>query len=148
SAENLKRLLDPKSKVDVAFVQSGVVKEGIEGLVSLGNISYQPLMVFYRGKPMDFLSGLAGKKVAVGAEGSGARVVALALLDKNGIKEGGETQLLDLGSEDAAKALLDKKIDAAFVMGESTPMPVLRSLLRSSDVRLFSFKQAAAYARK
>ena len=34
SAENLKRLLDPKSGVDVGFVQGGVVKEGVENLVS------------------------------------------------------------------------------------------------------------------
>jgi TRAP-type uncharacterized transport system substrate-binding protein len=150
SFENLQRLMEPSSHVDVGFVQGGIAKEPPENLVSLGNISYQPLLVFYRGKPLDYLSGLAGKKIAIGKAGSGVRVVALALLAANGIKEGDKTStLLDLGPEEAAKDLMDRKIDAAFLMGESTPMPVLRSLVHSSEVQLFSFsKQASAYSRK
>jgi hypothetical protein len=148
SLENLQRLEDPHSHVDVGFVQGGITNDKMENLVSLGSISYQPLMIFYRGHPIEFLSGLAGKRIAIGPIGSGVHAVALSLLSANGINEKGTTTLLDWESEQASKALLDGQIDAAFLMGESASLPVLRSLLRSSSVRLYSFKQANAYSRK
>jgi hypothetical protein len=148
SIENLQRLSDPKSHVDVGFVQGGVSNGEAENLISLGSVSYQPLMIFYRGKPLDFLSQLAGKKIVIGPVGSGVRAVSLDVLSANGIKEGGATALLDLEAEEASKALLEKRIDAAFIMGESTPTSILRALLRSKEVHLFSFKQANAYSRK
>lgn len=148
SLENLQRLEDPKSNVDVAFVQGGVVNDKMDGLVSLGSVTYQPLLVFYRGKPIEFLSGLAGKKVAIGSEGSGVHTVATALLTSNGIKAGGTTTLLNWESVESAKALLEGKIDAVFMMGESTPIPILLQLLKSQEVHLYSFRQANAYSRK
>ena len=52
SFDNLHKLNDPKSGVDVAFVQGGDAgTTEVEHLSSLGSISYQPLLVFYRGKP-------------------------------------------------------------------------------------------------
>jgi hypothetical protein len=147
SHENLQRLTDPNSHVDVAFVQGGLAGE-VENLVSLGSISYQPLMIFYRGRPMDLLSKFEGKRIVIGPVGSGVRSVALALLSANGIKEGGATELLDLEGEAASKLLLEQKIDAAFIMAESTPTAILKSLLRSKEVHLFNFKQANAYSRK
>lgn len=148
SAENLQRLADSGSHVDVGFVQGGVIKDVPENLASLGSISYQPLMVFYRGKPIELLSALHGKKVAIGPIGSGVRAVTLALLSANGITEGGSTTFLDWDAERASKALLAGDIDAAFVMGESAPIPILKSLFRSPQVHLYSFKQANAYSRK
>jgi len=82
SGDNIKRLADPSSKVDIGFVQSGVNK-GIktDKLVSLGSISYQPLLVFYRSAShFEFLSQLIGKRVAVGEVGSGTHTLSLALL--------------------------------------------------------------------
>ena len=70
------------------------------------------------------------------------------MLTPNGIKEGGTTTLYDWEQGEAAKALLDKKIDAAFVMSESASQEILRELLHADHVRLFSFKQASAYSRK
>jgi hypothetical protein len=72
SVDNIKRLADPSSKVDIGFVQGGVSKEiNTDKLVSLGSISYQPLFVFYRsGSNIELLSQLIGKQVAVGEVGS------------------------------------------------------------------------------
>lgn len=148
SFENLQRLKDPASNVDVGFVQGGVSEESPEHLVSLGSISYQPMLIFYRGKPLELLSQLEGKKVVIGPVGSGVRKIALDLLAANGIKEGEKTTLLDYDGEEASKALLDRKVEAAFVMAESTPSNILKSLLRSKEIHLFSFKQAVAYSRK
>ena len=49
SIENLKRLADPSSSVEAAFVQGGVAsQEATSGLLSLGAIYYEPLWIFYR----------------------------------------------------------------------------------------------------
>lgn len=149
SQQNLQRLVDPSAHVDVAIAQAG--QEGqisTENLVSLASISYQPIFVFYRGKEMQLLSELEGKKVAVGPVGSGTRNFALALLAANGIKEGGTTTLLSYEEDAAFKGLEDKSIDAAFMMSENASTEVLRPLLRSTEIHLMNFKQANAYSRK
>lgn len=152
SLQNLERLTDPKSKVDIAFVQAGIRDKEIKtnNLVSLGAITYQPLMVFYRGKKIELLSQLEGKKVAIGSEGSGTRKFALRLLGANGIREKdlGATKLLNIDADDAITALEKKEIDAAFIMTESASNDDIRKLVKSDDIHLMSFKQAAAINRR
>ncbi len=150
SLENLQRLEDPASGVDVGFVQGGLTNgTNIPKLVSLGSISYQPLLVFYRSEsPMTLLSGLKGRRVAVGAVGSGTRALALGLLELNGIQPGGATTLSDLDADDAAKALVDGKVDAVFLMGDSASPQVMRKLLLTPEIRLFDFTQADGYTRR
>jgi len=149
SLDNLQRLKAAGSKVDIGFLSGGLT-EGTDtaGLVSLGSIAYQPLWVFYRGAaPLGRLGELAGKKIAVGAAGSGTRALAVTLLSANGIT-GAPTVLVDNDSEAAAKDLLEGRIDAVFLMGDSASIQTLRSLVRSPDVRLFNFTQADAYVRR
>jgi hypothetical protein len=148
SLENLERLAKKGSHVDVGFAQAGMSDAPTENLISLASISYQPLLVFYRGAPIDLLSALQGKRIAIGAVGSGTRGFALSLLGLNGIKEGGSTPLLDLDADDAYKGIKEGKIDAAFVMSESASSEILHTLLNSPDIHLFNFKQANAYSRK
>lgn len=149
SLQNLQRLADPSSKVDVGIVQAGITVPDSDRLVSLGSISYQPLLVFYRtAGELDLLSQLAGKKVAVGPVGSGSRTFALQLLAANGIQEKGSTTLLDWEADKASKALEDGEIDAAFIMSESASTEIMHRLMRSKAVRIFSFRQASAYSRK
>ncbi len=154
SSENLQRLADPHSGIDIALVQSGVPRVADEpsddsDLMSLGSMFYQPLMIFYRGaKPIERLSDLNGKRIAVGAEGSGTRALALALLKANGIEPGGSTQLLDLEGEAARTGILHKQLDAIFLTGDSASPATIREMLHSDDVRLFDFTRADAYVRR
>ncbi|MBS1963737.1 MAG: hypothetical protein JST04_16120 [Bdellovibrionales bacterium] len=150
SVENLSRLLDPKANVDVGLVGTGPATPDADKLVSLGSVSNQPVLVFYRGKSLTLLSELKGKKVSVGPEGSGTRAIALAILALNDIKPGEveKTELLDFDADDAEAALKAKRIDAAFVMGESATPQIMKSLLRAGDIHLYSFKQANGYSRK
>jgi TRAP-type uncharacterized transport system substrate-binding protein len=150
SVENLKRLTDPKSKVDIGFVQGGVAEgNNIENVVSLGSVNVSPLLIFYRSKtPVDILSQFSGKRIMLSPAGSGAHLLALKLLKANGIEPGGKTELLDKENEDAAKDLLDGKVDAAFLMAESTSTDTIRLLLHSEKVRLYNFTQADAYVRR
>jgi TRAP-type uncharacterized transport system substrate-binding protein len=75
SLENLKRLADPKFNVDVGFVQGGLSDlVDTRGLVSLGSVFYEAVVIVYRAAaPIDRLSELKGRRVAVGPEGSGTR---------------------------------------------------------------------------
>ncbi len=148
--ENLKQLANPAVKVDVGFVQGGLA-EGVEGddkLVSLGSVFAQPLMVYCRSpEPVELLSQLRGKRIAIGPEGSGARVLAQKVLKANEM-DGSPTVLLELGGDEAAKALLAGTIDAAFLMGDSATPEVMRSLRGVPGIELMSFRQADGYLRK
>jgi TRAP transporter TAXI family solute receptor len=150
SVDNIKRLADPSAKVDVGFVQGGVTQGiKIDKLVSLGSISYQPLLVFYRsGSTIELLSQLIGKRVAVGEVGSGTHTLSLALLAANGIEPGGPTKLLEMDSDKAAEAILNGKVDAVFLMGDSVSTTLIRQLRHTPGIKLFDFTQADAYTRR
>jgi TRAP transporter TAXI family solute receptor len=150
SLENLQRLSNPAFRVDVGFVQTGESETNTKSsLYSLGSISFQPLLIFYRSSsPVELLSDLTGKRLAVGAAGTGTRTLALILLETNGIRSDGTTTLLDLDAEEAAKALLDGKVDAVFLMGDSASSKTMRTLLRAPGVQMFDCKQADAYTRR
>jgi TRAP-type uncharacterized transport system substrate-binding protein len=52
------------------------------GLLSLGSLFYEPVWVFYRGeKTSDPADRTAGKRIAIGQEGSGVRQLAQQLLE-------------------------------------------------------------------
>ncbi len=150
SLQNLTRLSDPKSNVDVAFVQDGVAPGSThDGLMSLGSVAYVPLAIFYHGPTVARLSEFKGLRLAVGAEGSGTRELALALLKANGIVPGsGPTKLLPLSGDDAADALVAGKIDAAFLAGDSAQPAVMGKLYRTPNVQFYDFTQADAYTRR
>jgi TRAP-type uncharacterized transport system substrate-binding protein len=152
SLQNLQRLAAPHSRFDVALVQAGITSGAAQGagdLVSLGSMFYQPLTVWYRGRrPISRLSQLQGKRIAIGKEGSGTRLLALALLGANGIGLNGPTQLLDFEGEAARQALLDGRVDAIFLTGDSAPPATIRAMLHTRGVRMFRFVQADAYTRR
>jgi hypothetical protein len=150
SVENLKRLSDPKQHVDIGFVPGGLPGElRSDDLVSLGSVFYEPLFVLYRSAaPISRLSELAGKRLAIGREGSGGEALALALLKANEIEPGGATTLLSLEDEAALQAMLERRADAVFLAGDSARPEEIRRLLHTPGVRLFDFAQADAYVRR
>ncbi|WJF90884.1 TAXI family TRAP transporter solute-binding subunit [Paraburkholderia bonniea] len=149
SLQNLKRLAEPGTTVDVAFIQGGLAPDAPHaGLVSLGSVAYVPLVIFYRGPTLTRLSQFAGQRLAIGAEGSGTRELALAILKANGITPGGSTALLPLSGEDAAQALIAGQVEAAFLAGDSAQPAVMSKLYRTPGVQLYDFVQANAYARR
>jgi len=150
SLQNLQRLNDPSIDVDVGFVQGGITNasKGFK-LVSLGSISYQPLLIFYKGSnSVALLSDLKGKRLDIGPVGSGARALALTLLELNGIGSTGSTVFVELEAGDPTKALLDGAVDAVFLMGDSASPQLMRRLLLTPGVRLFNFAQADGYTRR
>jgi TRAP-type uncharacterized transport system substrate-binding protein len=147
SLENLRRLADPKSDVDVGFVQGGL-HEGVDltRLMSLGTMFPLPLLVFERmPETADRLTDLKGKRLAIGPEGSGTRALALTLLKDNRMEN--DVTLSPAAGEEAARLLAAGEIDAAFLMGDSATNDVMKKLRAVPDVHVMSFRQADAYAR-
>ena len=153
SAENLARLRDHSTDVEMALVQAGLEEHPAPGgLMSLGSVYYEPMWVFYRAggkdgsaRAMDRLSSLQGKRLAVGAEGSGTRSLALQMLQANNM-DGAPTQLLPLSGVNAAMALRRGEVDAVFLVG-SAELPAVRILLFEQGIRLLHFSRAAAYTK-
>jgi TRAP-type uncharacterized transport system substrate-binding protein len=87
SIENLKLLVDVTSDVDVIFMQGGIGRmASSEDLVSPGSIHYEPLWVFHRSNlKIQQLADLKGKKLAIGLEGSGSKVLAEQILLLNNV---------------------------------------------------------------
>jgi TRAP transporter TAXI family solute receptor len=146
SMENLALLQAPRGGVDVAFVQGGTGSPDTPGLLSLGSVFFEPLWVFVRGAvPARYVSDLAGRRLALGVEGSGTRVLARQLLQASGVAEA--PNFLALGGDEAVQGLLSGAVDAAFFV-TARPQPQLDPLLRDPRVRLMSFAQADAFAQR
>ena len=151
SLQNLERL--KADEAQVGFVQGGVIEPKSDpdevddsGLLSLGSLFYEPVWVFYRGdQPLTRLTELRGKRIAIGAEGSGVRQLARQLLEANEVPV--SDRLLPLSGLVAAEELQQGRIDAAFVIA-SEKAPVVQVLLRSPGVKVMSFAQAGAYQRR
>ena len=147
SMENLRRLLDENDDTEIALVQSGTANGvNVETLFSLGYLYHEPLWIFYRAeRELDRLTQLRGRRIAIGAEGSGTRKLALQLLEANGVAPK-EATLLPLGGLAAVEAMQTRKVDAVFLVGAERSAAVW-SLLYADGVRLMNLAHAEAYAR-
>jgi TRAP transporter TAXI family solute receptor len=146
SVENLRLLA--AGEADVGFVQGGTAGPYQDsGLESLGSLYYEPLWVFHRADlRVATLRDLAGRRLALGPEGSGTRALALSLLADNDLLGGGVEDVA-LGGEEAAQALTKGEVDAAFlVAGPSSP--VVRELMGTHGIALMHFRRADAYTRR
>jgi TRAP transporter TAXI family solute receptor len=147
SVENLKLLNDPRSGVQVAFMQEGITDgEQVPDLLSLGRIDYQVLWLFHPAdETFNDFSLLKGKRVALGPMGSGTRVVAEKILEVSGVHSG-NTTLLSLTPLDAARALNEGAVDALFI-SFAVDSPILRRLLENPQYRLLDITDAEALTR-
>ena len=132
SLATLQRLV--AGEATVGFVQGGVAQTVDAGrLRALATVFYEPLWVFHRKRlPVTYFAVLRGRRLAIGEEGSGTRVLALRLLAENAVTPD-NTPLLALSSADAETALAEGRIDAAFFV-VSPRADVLVRLLRRPDL--------------
>jgi TRAP-type uncharacterized transport system substrate-binding protein len=146
--ENLERLRDPRSKVDVALVQGGLSRPDDETkLVTLGAVAYEAIWLFHRTLiPFDRLDSLRGRRIAAGQAGSGTRRMMEVLLDHLGMPEVA-SQFVPLGGMEAAEALVRGDVDVAMLVSTADAPPVQR-LLRAEGIALMGFVRADAYVRQ
>lgn len=152
SAENLQRLRDPAVTVDIGFIQGGSAsaREDDE-LVSLGDLYYEPLWIFYRAdlapeQTLDRLGQLRGRRIAVGGDGSGTQVLALQLLEASDINAA-NSQLIHSGGMELVERLRSGRVDAVMTVGPPQAALVW-SLLYTPGIRLMSLAHADAYERR
>ncbi len=108
---------------------------------------YEPLWVFHRlPADIDRLTPLTGKRIAVGPAGSGTRHLALQLLAASEVTADNAT-LAEIPGKADAEALLAGEIDAAFFVA-APDAELVQQMLRTPGIRLVSFSQAEAYARR
>ena len=145
AVDNLNRLADENSEVEAGLVQAGTgAADEYPGLVTLGSVYYEPIWIFYRGPRLeDELRRLRGKKIGIGAVGSGTRKIATQLLLVNDAWSP-PTQILDLSGETGAVALREGALDVLFLVGP-VESPTIRSLLHDPAIHLLSFDRTAAY---
>jgi TRAP transporter TAXI family solute receptor len=146
SVDNLRRIKERTA--DAGIVQTGLAEDqGEQGVVSLGAAFYEPLWVFHRSAvSVENLQALAGRRVAIGPEGSGVRVLSTLLLDEHGVTAGTYTPV-PLAGAAAAAALLAGEIDAALIVSGPTA-PYIADLLRTPTIELLSMREAHALARR
>lgn len=160
AGENLRLLLDPKSGVDVAFVQGGAgerlrSRSDADALMSLGSLFYEPLWLFYReasarrlvhAERLTSLAQLAGSRINIGARGSGSPNLVRKMLDANKV-DPESIEMLRLEPTPAVVALLDGRIDA-LVFASAPESSLVQMLLQTPGIRLFDFAQSEAYSRR
>jgi TRAP transporter TAXI family solute receptor len=144
SVENFELL--KKGEVSLALVQGGsATAEDKERLQSLGTLFLEPVWIFtQKQRNIERLAALKGKRVAVGAAGSGTYLLATQLLSATGITES-NAKMIRADSAQAIVSLSQDKIDAAFVV-TSPEAPIIRSLLTEATIELLNFDRAPAYS--
>ncbi len=120
----------------LGFAQAGAVPQREDGrVVSLGAVFPEAVWLFRRFAPsVERISDLAGKRVAIGPEGSGTRALALDLLAASGVGADGAT-LLALSGAPAAEALEAGSIDAVLFVA-ARPSGTIRRLLATDGITL------------
>ncbi|NIA19810.1 MAG: TAXI family TRAP transporter solute-binding subunit [Xanthomonadaceae bacterium] len=146
SLENLSLLA--AGKADAAIMQGGIARaKQYPELLGLGSLCFEPLWFFVR-QEISFsrLGQLKGKKVVVGAKGSGTRKVVLQLLADNGIDLDSFSEI-NLSGMAAVEALQRGEVDALFVIS-AVSSAVVDALLHNDNLSLVNFPRAEAYARR
>lgn len=150
SQENLQRLKDADSGVDIAFVQSGSTEQEEaerQGLISLGSLFTEPVWLFMReSRAVSRLTELKSLKINVGPEGSGVPSLFKRLLSVNGL-EPDEVMLGTLENTPATVELLEGRIDG-LVFSSAPDALLIQMLLQTPGISLFDFGQAEAYTRR
>ncbi len=143
--DNLNRLKDPRSGIEVALVQAGTTTEqDAPDIVSLGTVFYEEAWFFYRARDaLPPISQWDGWRISIGPVGSASRPVALKLLVLNGA-DASRLHLLGYQPEQTRQALLAKELDAALIVS-GWDSPIVQSLAREPDIRLLGFPRADAY---
>jgi len=113
------------------------------GLRAIANLFPQPVHLAVRAEShVDAVDELAGRRVGVGAPGSGTRVTARAILEAHGVgMDAIAARDLDTGA--AADALQNGALDAVFFVGGS-PLPAMGTLMQRGGVRLVPISATAA----
>lgn len=145
SAENMRLIRDKGA--DIAFTQSDIADYASKGTAMFehdGKIdSFQAIGALYNetiqivvapDSGINTVADLKGKRVSVGAPGSGTEMNAQQILEAYGLKFE-DLQLQRLSFADSAKAIQDGQLDAAFQTA-GTPTAAITELAATNGVKI------------
>lgn len=141
-------LLVDRRRARFGMVQSDVAQAAVAGigvfemsgplqqLRAVASLFPEPMHVLVRtDSGIDSIAGLAGRRVSLGALGSGTRYTALQVLEAHGLGSGSFTEVMRKGAQDALEELMDGSIDAV-VEVVSAPWGVLARMRAAGALRL------------
>lgn len=149
SVENA-RLLDRKA-MDFAFINAAVLQQQKAGtdqfkdsksdrLRGIAVVDLAPThIVTLASSNIKSLDQLRGKRVSIGAAGSGGANTAMSVFDALGIRK--DVKIQNLGFDESANNLRDGNLEA-FLGGSALPMPAVIDLATTREIRLISFEEA------
>ena len=148
SAQNLRMVAT--GEAEIGFAQADTAAEAVaEGarVVALARLYDDYLhLVVRQDSPIVKLADLAGKRVSIGAQGSGTLGTTLRLLDLPGIELASRIEQHQLGLDPSAAALQAGTIDAFFFSG-GLPVGRVRELSTRLPIRLVPIGQYASQLR-
>jgi TRAP transporter TAXI family solute receptor len=97
-------------------------------------------LVVPKNSPIKSYADLKGKRVGVGAAGSGTSQISVSLIDAFGITTK-MYKVLWLGYNEVSEGIKDGSIDAGFISG-TYPIPALQELAFEKDVRIVPVDEA------
>ena len=145
SVDNLK-LIHAK-KCELALAMSDIVDEayrGIGAFETIGKVNVRTVMALHvnyahfvtlEGKGIEKLADLKGKRVSIGAPGSGSEKLCIKILKAAGIDPDKDIVKERLAVSEAASALKDGKIDA-FFWNAGIPMPAVLDLATTPGIKI------------
>lgn len=141
-------------EVEVIFVQNDIAYYAANGIEMFQDNKYEDIkglatlypetiqIITLEGKKIDSLADLKGKKVAVGAAGSGTEANARQILEAAGITYD-DISVQYLSFSEAANNLKDGNVDAAFVTA-GFPTAAVQDIAAQHKVKLLTVDDALA----
>lgn len=144
SVDNMKFI--GQGKADLAFVLADTAYDAIQGKAPqfTSKIDAKTLAVLYYNythlvvradSGINGVADLKGKRVSMGAAGSGTEIIGNRTLEAYGLSADTDIQRQRLGVQDSADALRDNKIDAFFWSG-GLPTAAVLALANSVPIKL------------
>jgi TRAP transporter TAXI family solute receptor len=145
SVDNMKFI--GQGKADLAFTLADTAYDAIKGNPPFTEkVDAQALAVMYGNythivvkadSGINSVTDLKGKRVSVGAAGSGTEIIANRIFEAAGMDPGTDIQRQRLAAADSATGLKDAKLDAFFFSG-GLPTSAVLDLANSVNIKLLS----------
>jgi TRAP-type uncharacterized transport system substrate-binding protein len=142
--DNLVRLRDRRSGVQVGFIQGGTTtKDESPNVESLGSIFFEPLWLFYRSGIGDGIERYRGRRISIGPEGSGGRALALEIMKRTKV-DAVVGEVLGFPPQEAADKLIAGAIDIAFIVS-GWDSPAVQRLMAADGIEVANVPRPDAF---
>jgi TRAP-type uncharacterized transport system substrate-binding protein len=142
--DNLARLRDRRSGVQVGFIQGGTTtKDESPNVESLGSIFFEPLWLFYRSGIGDGIERYRGRRISIGPEGSGGRALALEIMKRTKV-DAVVGEVLGFPPQEAGDKLIAGAIDIAFIVS-GWDSPVVQRLMAADGIEVANVPRPDAF---